>query len=157
MAARRPKFTAKDRADFRKGVIDSQAAAQVKIARERGRQRRSVEKTKTAQRVIERQQSEAARVAAHQQKSSISIEQSEAIREGRQSAKRQERVERSVTGSGVWSTLMMLTFLFFGMIILYVLVHHGGEYGHLAGGIGSFISGLSSNTPLFVKKPSTSS
>jgi hypothetical protein len=140
------------RAEMRKAVINAGAESQVKISRERGRQRRSVEKTKTAQRVIERQQSEAARVQAYQQRSEIAVAQSETIRSARTSSNRQERIEKSVTGSSVWSTLIMLAALFFSMIVLYTIVRNGPAFGGLAGSMGSFISGLSSTKPLFIAR-----
>lgn len=151
------------RADFRKELIGTSADAQVKISRERGRQRRSVEKVKTQQRVIERQQSEAARIQAAQQKSEIAIAQKRAAAAQRiQTQKDLQGLQRrnevvdnatgTVTSSSIWSTLMLITTLFFTMIVLYVIVRNGRAFGKLAGSAGTFIQGLSSNQPLFVRK-----
>lgn len=151
------------RAEFRKEIVTAGAESQVKIARERGRQRRSVEKAKTQQRVIERQQSEAARVSAYRQRSEIAIAQRAANRQQRvqtqkdlQQLQRNDRIvqgtSKAVTSTSVWSTLMLFTTLMFGMILLYVLVTNGQAFGNLAGSVGTFIQGLSSNQPLFVRK-----
>lgn len=151
------------RADFRKELIGAGAESQVKISRERGRQRRSVEKTKTQQRVIERQQSEAARVQAYQARSDIALAQKRAQAAQRvetqgalNSQARKEAVVDSVTGgvtgSSLWSTMVLIVTLFFGMIVLYVIVTNGSAFGQLTGSVGSFIQGLSSNQPLFVRK-----
>lgn len=151
------------RAGFRKELIGASADSQVKISRERGRQRRSVEKTKTQQRVIERQQSEAARVQAAQNRSDIAIAQKRAqgaTRVETQGAlNRQARKEAvvdsatgAVTGSSLWSTLTLLVTLFFGMIVLYVIVTNGSSFGQLTGSVGTFIQGLSTNQPLFIRK-----
>jgi len=162
-AAERSADRSRLRADLRKSVIAAGAESQKVTIRERGRQRRSVEKTKTTQRVVERQQSESARVSAYQERSNIAIAQREAsrkVRVGTQSdinaLSRREKVitgaTKSVTKTSVWSTLIMLTGLFFFMIIIYVIVTNGSKFGDFTGGVGSFISGLSSTKPLFVKK-----
>lgn len=166
-----PKMTAADKAlkrsearkEFRKELIQAGAASDVIRTRERGRQRRSVEKVKTQQRVIERQQSEAARIQSQQVKSQLAIQQRQAARAervGTQSdlygLRRREAVVSSatgaVTGSSIWSTVTLITTLFFVMILLYVIVTNGVKFGNLAGSVGTFIAGLSSNQPLFVRK-----
>lgn len=155
------------RAEFRKEVVGASSDAQVRIARERGKQRRSVEKVKTSQRVIERQQSEAARTAAYQNRANIqanlkSQQAQQRIQTQEQLAglQRRERVitgvTKSATSTSTWSTLMLVTALFFGMIILYVIVTNGGQFGNLTGQVGGWIAGLSSNQPLFVRKDEAS-
>ena len=151
------------RAEFRKELIAAGSESQVRISRERGRQRRSVEKVKTDQRVKERQQSEAARVAAYQQRADIqanlrarNAEQRVSTQEQLAGLQRKEKVisgaTGTVTGTSAWSTLMLLTSLFFAMIVIYVIVSNGGQFGKLTGQIGSWIAGLSSNQPLFIRK-----
>lgn len=153
----------RQRAVFRRELIDAGSASQINIARERGKQRRSVEKVKTQQRVIERQQSEAARVNAYQQRSDIAIAQKRAqaiqrveTQDQLNALARRERVitsaQNTVTRSSIWSTVVLLISLFFGMIILYVLVTNGETFGRVAGTAGTWIKGLSSNEPLFVKR-----
>lgn len=170
-----PKNTAADealrrsqaRAEFRKEFVSAGADAQVKIAREKGRQRRSVEKVKTKQRVIERQQSETARVASAAQRSAIVQSQNEQRRVQRVQTQRDLNALKqdsqpgfvsnaagsiggSVTGSSAWSTLVTLTTLFFIIIIAYLIVTNGQQFGSFTGKAGSFIQTLSSTKPIFV-------
>jgi len=156
------------RAEFRKEIVAAGSEAQVKTARERGRQRRSVEKVKTNQRIRERQESEAARTAAYQRRADIQANLRSRNAEARVQTQeqlvglqRREKVitgaTRTVTGTSAWSTLMLVTALFFGMIILYVIVTNGGQFGSFTGQIGSWIAGLSSNQPLFIRKDEASS
>lgn len=153
----------KARAGFRKELIAAGSESQVRIARERGRQRRSVEKKKTEERIRERQESEAARTAAYQRRADIQANlrarnaQQRIQTQGQLAGlQRKERVINSATGTvtdtSLWSTLMLMTALFFGMIIIYVIVSNGGQFGKLTGQIGGWIAGLSSNQPLFVRK-----
>jgi cobalamin biosynthesis Mg chelatase CobN len=150
------------RTEFRKEIVAAGSESQVKVTRERGRQRRSVEKVKTQQRVIERQQSEAARVQAYQQRSDIAVQQKQAQASQRLETQkalagvsRREQIitgtSRTVTKSSIWSTTVLLVALFFSMIILYVIVTNGSAFGNLAGSAGQWIQGLSSNKPLFVR------
>jgi len=162
-ASDKAKENAQFRANLRKEYVGAMSDAQVKIARERARQRRANTKLKTNQVIRERQESEAARVAAAREKAAINVEQMQARQRQRVEAtsdiagiQRRERAitgaQRSVTGSDVWSTIVLIVGLFFGMIILYVLVTNGSQFGKLAGTAGIWIRGLSSNQPLFVRK-----
>lgn len=170
-----PKESAADRAlkrsqargEIRKLLIETGAESQVRISRERGRQRRSVEKAKTTQRVAERQQSEAARVQAYAARAEIAQQQLEAKRVQRVQTQRDlmslrdenkpSRVSEvgssiggSITSSTPWATLMTITTLFFVMIIVYVIVTNGQQFGSFASKAGSFIATLSSTKPIFV-------
>lgn len=153
----------KARAEFRKEILAVGSESQVKIARERGRQRRSVEKIKTNERIRERQESEAARTAAYQRRADIqsglkarTAEQRVQTQQELVGLQRREKIitgtTKTVTGTSTWSTIMLVTSLFFGMILLYVIVTNGGQFGNLAGQVGGWIAGLSSNQPLFVRK-----
>lgn len=153
------------RAEFRKQITEASSAGQVKISRERGRQRRSVEKAKAVQRIAERQGSEEARTTAYRARAEIATEQRAASSQIRlqtqdelNSLQRRNRVTNqavsgatgAVTRSSIWSTIMLVASLFFLMIFIYVVVRNGEQFGGLAGSVGTFISGLSSNAPLFV-------
>jgi hypothetical protein len=174
-----PKLTAADRAlkrsaaraEFRKAITESSAAGQVKIARERGRQRRSVERTKTSTRVVERQASERARQETIERRS-ILQQQSIAARGVQRvqtqkdlaSVSRGERIKTQITGEAVkpvtsgvrsvTSTLFLVLGIFFVLIIAYVVLLNSNNFGSFLGSAGNFIQGLSSNKPLFVKNGS---
>lgn len=152
----------RQRAEFRKGVIGFGTESEVKKVRERGRVRRSVERTKAQTKILERQESERARVETARQRAAISVDaqrQRNAQRIQTQQDLKNLQSRRTVvtdTGKAVrqtsaWETLMMLTALFFAMILIYVLVTNGQAFGNLAGTIGTWIQGVSSNKPLYVK------
>lgn len=152
----------RQRAEFRKGVARATAESEVIKARERGRQRRSVEKAKATQSIRERQASEAARLATYQQRTAISLEANKArqaqriqTQENLNSLRSRQTIvdsgTRVITRTSAWSTIMMLTFLFFAMILIYILVRNGAQFGNLAATAGTWIQGLSSNKPLFIK------
>lgn len=155
------------RAEFRKEIVAAGAESQVKIARERGRVRRATEKSRTNERIRERQASEAARISSRQQQATIAQQTMEARKTQRvqtqaelNALRNRQRVvvgtQRTVTNSSVWSTVVMIFFLMFGMIVIYVLVTNGQAFGNIAGTIGNFVHGLSSNSPLFVATPKDS-
>lgn len=159
----------KARAQMRQDLIEASSGGAVKISRERGRQRRSVERTKTVERLKERQGSEAARVEGYRQRSEIVMQQRAAARVQRVQTQadlnalaRREKFTQAaisapvnaVTRSSVWSTITLIATLFFIMIFLYVIVTNGERFGAFTGSIGKFISGLSSTTPLFVNTES---
>lgn len=152
----------RQRSEFRKGVIDFGTQAEVKKVRERGRVRRSVERTKAQTKILERQESEKARVETAQRRAQISVEaqrQRNAQRVQTQSDLNSLQSRRAVVNTGAkavsqtsaWSTLMLLTALFFLMILIYVIVSNGVAFGNLAGSAGTWIQGISSNKPLYVK------
>lgn len=168
-AAKAAKTTAADRAlkrskargEIRQMLIETQSAGQVKISRERGRQRRSVVKAQNVQRVLERQGSEAARTQGYAERAEIARQQRAASGEQRVEtqkelaglARKQKVISSatgSVTGSSIWSTITLLVTLWFVMVIIYIIVRNGEAFGGFAGGVGSFIQGLSSDKPLFV-------
>lgn len=154
----------KARGEIRRTLIETGAESQERIARTRGSERRATATHVASEHVRERQQSEAARVASRQSQADIAQRTMEARRIQRvqtqaelNAVRNRQRLvvgtQRTVTNTSIWSTIVMVFFLTVGMIILYILVTNGTKFGAVAGGIGNFIHGLSSNAPLFVTKP----
>jgi cobalamin biosynthesis Mg chelatase CobN len=69
--------------------------------------------------------------------------------------RRQERATNAVlfgaANSSMGVSFGMIIALFFLLVIVYIVVTNGENFGTLLGSVGNFIRGLSSNTPLFVK------
>lgn len=158
----------KARGEIRRTLIETGAESQVKIAQERGSQRRATASHVTNERVRERNASEAARIASRAKQADIARQTMEARRTQRvqtqedlNAVRNRQRLtvgtQRTVTNTSIWSTVVMLFFLAIGMIIIYVLVTNGAAFGTLAGTAGKFIQGVSTNMPLFVAKPTPSS
>lgn len=110
--------------------------------------------------IRERQASEQARLASRQAQSQISKSELEAKRAQRVQTQEDLNAVRNKqraysgavsvgTRTSIWSTVVMLFFLGLGIIAIYILVKNGEAFGNVASGVGTFISGLSSNSPLF--------
>lgn len=165
--------TAEERSKLRESFANVQASAEVKKARERGRQRRSVERTRAQQRVLERQQSEAARQDTAAQRFFLKEQELEArrvqkvqtaqdlaaLKQSQQPSAIQNIGSGAVSsfaGSSTGHSVGMIFGIFFALIIVYVILRNPTAFGGLTGGVGTFVQGLSSNAPLFVQKPAGS-
>lgn len=159
---------AQTRAQFKQAVVESESTGRIKVERERGRQRRSVERTRSRERILERQASEAARQSTVERR--VRLRQNETTQRAIQKLQtqrdlarinRQERFKNQVAsgatdavmaapGTSVAKTFGLLFGLFFVIIVIYVSVVNGQALGGFLGTAGTFIHGLSSNSPLFV-------
>ena len=130
--------------------------------RDRARIKRANKKYETTQVIRERQSSEAARQATAAQRSSLrqsDVEKAARSRVETQqevaSNRRGQRVENAAifgaANSSIGQSAGLIVALFFVMILLYLVVKNGSAFGSLMGSIGTFVQGLSSNTPLFTK------
>ena len=157
----------RERAGWRKDFARASGEAQQETTRTRGLERRSTASHVTNERIRERNASEAARIQSRASQSEIAKQTLEARRVQRvqtqeelNSLRHRDRVisgtQSTVSRSSIWSTFVMLFFLGFGMIAIYILVTNGTAFGGIASTVGNFIHGISSNTPLFVKKPTDS-
>lgn len=154
----------RERARWREGFARTAGEVHQETIRTTGEERRSTISHKASENIREREASESARIASRQAQSRIAIEQGETRKQQRiqtqeelNSLRNRQRAYSgsvsTVTRSSVWSTVVMVFFLMFGMIAIYVLVTNGSQFGAIAGTVGNFIHGLSSNTPLFVENP----
>jgi hypothetical protein len=136
--------------------------------RDRARIKRLNQKQATDQVIRERQASEASRQATASQRSSLRQSDVETAARSRvetqqevASNRRGQRVENAAifgaANSSIGQSVRLIVALFFIMILLYIAVKNGSNFGGLMGSIGTFISGLSSNTPLFTKDKLTTS
>lgn len=146
---------------LRGGYKKLETKENIKLANERGAVRNATVTHKTNEVIRERQLSEQARISSRQAQADIAAKTMEQRRLQRTQTQQELNAIRNrqrvvsgttttVTRSSVWSTMVMITFLVFGMIVVYILVTNGQAFGAIAGTIGNFIHGLSSNSPLFI-------
>jgi hypothetical protein len=146
----------------------SEYASAKEAVRDRARIRRANKKQNTEQTIRERGASEEFKQDTAAQRSSLrqsDIEKAAASRIATQQEiagnRRGQRVENAAifgaANSSIGQSAGLIVALFFIMILLYIAVKNGSNFGGLMGSIGTFISGLSSNTPLFTKDKLTTS
>lgn len=156
----------KARGEIRKTLIETGAESQKQISQTRGQERRQTATHVTSERIRERNASEAARIQSRRTQAQIAEQTMQSRRVQRvqtqeelNAVRNRQRLivgtQRTVANTSIWSTVVMVFFLTFGMIVLYILVTNGEKFGALASGIGNFIHGISTNTPLFVAVPKT--
>jgi uncharacterized membrane protein len=134
--------------------------------RDQARIRRANRRQLTNEIIRERQGSEAARQLTQAQRSELKQADIRKAAESRvqtqqdvASNRRVQRVENAAifgaANSSIGASIGMVVALFFIMIMIYVVVKNGSNFGKLTGSIGDFIAGLSSNNALFIKQPKT--
>lgn len=133
--------------------------------REQGRQTRRNRKQAAQQQMIVREHSEQQRQATAVQRQQL---RSQEIKERSQARletqeelanmRRSQRIQNAAifdTASSIKSSFGMVLILFFVMIVIYTIVKNGENFNTLTGSVGKFISGFSSNSPLFIKTDPT--
>ena len=122
-----------------------------------------VKEASSAANIREREASESARQVTQAQRSALRTSEIQTAAKERVSTqqevagnRRTQRIENAAVfgaaNSSIGSSIGMIVALFFAMIIIYVFVKNGSQTGTLLGSIGTFVHGLSSNSPLFVQK-----
>ncbi len=154
------------RGEIRRTLIETGAESQKQISQTRGQERRQTATHVTSERIRERNASESARIQSRRTQAQIAeqtmrsrrvqrVQTQEELNAVRNRQRLVVGTQRTVTNTSIWSTVVMVFFLTFGMIVLYILVTNGEKFGALASSIGNFIHGISTNTPLFVAVPKT--
>ena len=134
-----------------------------KALRESGRVTRLNQKNAAKQQISVRNASEVGRRDTQSQRFQLREHEIQTAAQQRVSTqeeiagnRRTQRIQNAAlfdtANSSVGFSFGMIVALFFVMIIIYVIVTNGSNFGNLMGSVGTFISGLSSNSSLFVKK-----
>ena len=132
--------------------------------RDRARLTRLKKSQNTAETIKEREGSERARQSTASLKSTLKqneidraararISTQEEIASNRQGQRIENAALFGAANSSIGMSVGMIVALFFVMILIYVVVRNGKNFGTLMGSAGSFITGLSSNSALFIKNP----
>jgi hypothetical protein len=130
--------------------------------RESGRITRANRRTAATSQIREREASETQRRITQAQRSKLRTDEIREAASQRVSTQQQvagnrrtQRVENAAifgaANSSIGGSIGMVVALFFIMLILYLIVKNGSNFGTLVGSLGTFVHGLSSNNPLFVK------